>query len=215
MPDSEAVYKRISASGMEGVRRVDLEKRYGPKVKKNIQELLEKGMVFTDKRKGAVAFWTKENYLQYLVNSKVSGISSELDKKLTAIKSDLSQKVAGIVAEAKVVTQTATKIATQAAQVTQASQKKNNGDHNGNHLTLDQFKMEFDRTMALTPTAIGWVELGMIRENICGKYSISKQDFYSLASQLFDQFNSGYELSSGGSEGVVVRGLIHGFVRRI
>jgi hypothetical protein len=215
MPDSEAVYKRIAGSGIEGIRRVDLEKRHGPKVKKNIQELLEKGTVFTDKKKGAVTYWTKENYLQYLVNNKVSGLTSELDKRLTAIRSDISQKVAGMVAEAKVATQTATKIASQAAQVAQSAQKEGNGGHNGKHMTLDQFKMEFDRTMATMPTAIGWVELGIIRENICGKYSISKQDFYSLASQLFDQFNSGYELSSGGSEGVVVRGLVHGFVRRI
>jgi hypothetical protein len=75
--------------------------------------------------------------------------------------------------------------------------------------------MEFDRTLTEIPTSIGWVELALIRERICDKYSISKQNFYSLASQLIDQFSNRYELSSGGNEGVLVRGLVHGFVRCI
>ncbi|MFQ5920447.1 MAG: hypothetical protein ACE5JV_00325 [Nitrososphaerales archaeon] len=177
---------------------------------KSLDELLSKGLIFEEKKRGTITYWTKESYMQHLMDNDpkfrlIYDIYSKSDRKisnrLSQIKTDLNGKVAGMVAEA-----------------TAPSLVKNNGSDNGkngNHPTLDQFKMEFDRTMAETTTSIGWVELGTIREMVCNKYEISKHDFYTLASQLFDQFNNRYELSTGGSEGVVLRGLLHGFVRRI
>jgi hypothetical protein len=216
---NDKLYKRIETAGVEGIPRMKLRKEFGIKAGKAIDELLSQGHIFAEKKGGTVTYWSKDNYMQHLVSSdpkfkliydmyantnskissKISRISNELDKKVSTITSEIVEsKVANIVTKAKA-----------------TPQVKDDGNHNGNHLTLDQFKMEFDRTIAQIPTAIGWVELAMIRENVCSKYNISKQNFYSLASQLFDQFNNRYELSSGGNEGVIVRGLVHGFVRCI
>ncbi len=88
---------------------------------------------------------------------------------------------------------------------------------NGSHseLPLEQFKIEFDRILADNTSSIGWIELADVRKKICTKYGISKHAFYSLLNQVIDNYNDMYELSSGGEEGVIIRGLVHGFIRRI
>jgi len=205
---SDKLYKRIESAGVQGIGRMKLRREFGVKAGKAIDGLLSQGQIFAEKKGGVVTYWTKDNYMQHLVNSDpkfkliydmYSNTNSKISSKISKISNELDHKVANIVTEVKAAT----------------APTNDDGSNNGNHLTLDQFKMEFDRTIAEISTSIGWVELAMIRESVCNKYSISKQNFYSLASQLFDQFNNRYELSSGGNEGVIVRGLVHGFVRCI
>lgn len=195
---NDKLYKRIVSSGVQGIRRTKLRSEFGAKSSKAIEELLSQGLIFAEKKGGAVNYWSKDNYMQHLINSDpkfkliydmYSNANNTISKSISHISKELDSKVSNIVTEV--------------------------GNNNGGKLSLDQFKMEFDRTIAEIPTSIGWVELSMIRERICDKYNISKQNFYTLASQLFDQFNNRYELSSGGNEGVMVRGLVHGFVRCI
>jgi hypothetical protein len=205
---TDKLYKRIESSGAQGIRRVKLRKEFGAKTGKNIDELLSKSMIFAEKKGGAITYWSKDNYTQHLLASDpkfklifdmYSNANDTISDTISKINRNLNKKVSNIT-------------------TTIQQQKDNgngNGDYNGMKLTLDQFRMEFDRTLTEIPTSIGWVEMSLIRERICDKYSISKQNFYSLASQLFDQFNNKYELSSGGNEGVMVRGLVHGFVRCI
>lgn len=195
---NDKLYKRIVSGGVQGIRRTKLRSEFGAKSSKAIEELLSQGLIFAEKKGGAVNYWSKDNYMQHLINSDpkfkliydmYSNANNTISKSISHISKELDSKVSNIVTEV--------------------------GNNNGGKLSLDQFKMEFDRTIAEIPTSIGWVELSMIRERICDKYNISKQNFYTLASQLFDQFNNRYELSSGGNEGVMVRGLVHGFVRCI
>ncbi|MEM2759709.1 MAG: hypothetical protein QXW73_02830 [Nitrososphaerales archaeon] len=223
---TEKLYKRIESAGAAGIARMKLKKEFGTRADKAIEELISRGIVFTEKKGRALTYWSKENYMQHLLNSDpkfklifdmysntrstisntVSKINEDLNKKVQNMTTELNSKVSTLVTEV------------QSAATMQPLPKVNeNGNGNGHatKLTLDQFKMEFDRTLTEIPTSIGWVELAMVRERICDKYDISKQNFYSLASQLFDQFNNRYELSSGGNEGVMVRGLVHGFVRCI
>jgi len=94
--------------------------------------------------------------------------------------------------------------------------KNGNGTYNSaDTITLEQFRIDFDRMLAESSSSIGWVELASIRERMCRRYNISAHEFYTLVSQLIEHFNNRYELSSGGQEGIVIRGLIHGFIRRI
>lgn len=218
---NDKLYKRIESSGVQGVPRLKLRKEFGVKADKIIDDLLSKGLIFTEKKGRAVTYWSKNNYMQHLVNSDpkfklifdmYSNANTTISDTISKINKDLTKKVANMSTELN--TKVSTLVTEVQANVTQP-QVKDNGDNNGTKLTLDQFKMEFDRTLTEIPTSIGWVELAMIRERVCDKYNISKQNFYSFASQLFDQFNNRYELSSGGNEGVMVRGLIHGFVRCI
>jgi hypothetical protein len=46
-------------------------------------------------------------------------------------------------------------------------------------------------------------------------HELDNENFYSLAAQLMTKYPEKYELSSGGYEGLTVRGLLHGFVRTI
>lgn len=276
---NDKLYKCIESAGVQGVGKMKLRKDFGAKVSKEIDELLSEGAIFAEKKKGTVTLWSKDNYMEHLVNSdpkfrliydlyasttnkisnrlfkmgseldkkvstitseiidnKVSSITSKIDKKvsdvtnhidtkISNISSDLGKKVSSDLGKKvtadlgrQVTSDLGKQMASMVAEVkasTSVAQVEGNGNHNGKHITLDQFKMEFDRTITEIPTSIGWVELATIRERVCDKYSISKQNFYSLASELFDQFNDSYELSSGGNEGVTVRGLVHGFVRCI
>jgi hypothetical protein len=217
---SEKVYKRIESSGAQGIPRMKLRKEFGAKADKALEELIAKGTIFTEKKGRTITYWSKDNYMQHLLSSDpkfklifdmYSKTNNKISNTISKINSDLNDKVTNITSELN------TKVSTLVTEVraTPPPLVQDNGNHNGSKLTLEQFRMEFDRTLTEIPTAIGWVELSKIRERICDKYNISKQNFYSFASQLFDQFNSRYELSSGGNEGVMVRGLVHGFVRCI
>jgi hypothetical protein len=82
-----------------------------------------------------------------------------------------------------------------------------------NHIGL--FKDKFDDSLANFSTSIGWVELGKIRNDLCKKHRLTNDNFYDLVGQLIAKYPNKYELSSGGYEGITVRGLLHGFVRSI
>lgn len=221
---AEKLYKRIESSGVKGIPRMKLRKEFGTKSDKILEELLLKGIAFAEKKGRAITYWSKDNYKQYLLNSDpkfklifdmYSNANSTISDTVSKINNDLNTKVQNMTMELNTKVNTLVTEVKATATAPPSPQVSDNGNHNGTKLTLDQFKMEFDRTLIEIPTSIGWVELAMIRERICDKYNISKQNFYSLASQLFDQFNNSYELSSGGNEGVMVRGLVHGFVRCI
>jgi chromosome segregation ATPase len=129
----------------------------------------------------------------------LANIKQELDTKLIYID-EVVRRVDDILATLKAST----------------NGKNGNGTYNNeNAITLEQFRIDFDRMLAESSSSIGWVELASIRERMCRRYNISAHEFYTLVSQLIEHFNSRYELSSGGQEGIVIRGLIHGFVRRV
>jgi hypothetical protein len=82
-------------------------------------------------------------------------------------------------------------------------------------LSIEDFKSRFDSAIGEKSQSIGWVELSVIKEDICESCNITSNEFYTLVSELIELYPENYELSSGGYEGVVLRGIIHGFVRCI
>jgi hypothetical protein len=82
-------------------------------------------------------------------------------------------------------------------------------------MRVDEFKEEFDVALATSGTSIGWIELAKIRNKMCDSCKISSDEFYRLVSELTSKHQDKYELSTGGGEGVMVRGILHGFVRCI
>lgn len=50
------VYSRIEAAGIYGVRRVELRKEFGEAVDKHVEELISSGLVFSDKKGGAITY---------------------------------------------------------------------------------------------------------------------------------------------------------------
>jgi hypothetical protein len=82
-------------------------------------------------------------------------------------------------------------------------------------MSVHDFKEEFDVALANSGSSIGWIELANIRNKICDSCNISSDEFYRLVGELTSMHQDKYELSTGGREGVMVRGLLHGFVRCI
>ncbi len=401
------VYSRIEVAGIYGVRRVDLRKEFGDDVDKHVEELVSSGLVFSDKKGGAITYWTKDNYIRYVVekdpkfklikamidsvsdvgrrsddsmynieerivnkindmlNEKVTDLSRHVDEKISSIKNDHSYTDHIMQEVAKMREEYSNKISLLNTIIDERAQSINNdlylkiesirdefnalaskieekinsllmdverrivdrdgtiakdmdemkgligasissireeidkrlndlnldvetrisilrddlssriiridesihdeltriksemdgkisilseeiktisrileevkvvATHNGNGnghtksngkssstvssepITLEQFRVDFDRMLAEASSSIGWVELVSIKERMCKRYNITAHEFYSLVEQLLERFSNRYELSSGGQEGIVIRGLVHGFVRRI
>lgn len=83
-----------------------------------------------------------------------------------------------------------------------------------NHVDLP-FKTHFDQTIIGLSTSLGWVPFSNIRQKVCESLQISSERFYSLASELIEANQGKYEISTGGQEGIHVRGLLHGYVRKL
>jgi hypothetical protein len=77
------------------------------------------------------------------------------------------------------------------------------------------FKTKFDQTIIELSTSLGWVPFSNIRQKICESLDISAEKFYSLATSVIESNQSKYEISTGGQEGILVRGLLHGYVRKL
>ena len=84
----------------------------------------------------------------------------------------------------------------------------------GTNESID-FETEFNKCICELGTAVGWAPISKIREKVCLTRILSKERFYSLASDLIENNLERYEISSGGQEGVVLRGLVHGYVRNL
>ena len=82
-------------------------------------------------------------------------------------------------------------------------------------MSVQDFKEEFDVALATLGSSIGWIELAKIRNRMCARSAHFSDEFYSLVSELTSKHQDSYELSTGGGEGVMVRGILHGFVRCI
>lgn len=80
--------------------------------------------------------------------------------------------------------------------------------------TVD-FQFHFDSTIAELSSSLGWVPLSSIRSKVCESLGVSSEKFYSLTSELIEQNQSKYEVSTGGQEGIHVRGMLHGYVRKL
>jgi hypothetical protein len=169
-------------------------------------------------KKGTYIYcWGKEFYLEHLLSSdikfkylyesiigiqnKLNNYSDSIFKYVEKIDCELSEVKSSFVRiEEKIST-----IRTENPPI----------DENTPNITLDDFKEQFDSIISEKSSSIGWLELSSIKDELCERNGITGTEFYSLVSDLIEAYPERYELSSGGYEGVVLRGIIHGFVRCI
>jgi hypothetical protein len=76
------------------------------------------------------------------------------------------------------------------------------------------FQANFDRCITDMSSSLGWVPFSGIREKLCESLNMSSEKFYSSALSLVES-NQKYEVSTGGQEGIHVRGMLHGYVRKL
>lgn len=198
MSSEELVLQKILSTGTTGIKKSDLKKEFTAfDLDKTLENLVNDGKVCIDKKGAAYYCWTAEVYLKHLYGvdpkfrilvERMKFIERKVDIHSNSIKDALNGLIDLL--------------------------KTEGADHNA-LLNLDNFKIEFDTILSKSNSSIGWIELGQVRNELSQKFELSKNEFYELVEQLVNAYHNEYELSTGGNEGVVLRGLLHGFVRGI
>ncbi len=214
----EELIQRICSAGQAGIRKTDLRKEFPqPEIDTMLEKLTNDGQLFIDKKGAAYYCWLKEGYLQYLLNSDprfrltheaIYSLETSIHKNADrlAITLDAISARSSPSSDLTVIND---------QQSSEAALRKPTIDSQMTSVGLDLFKNNFDNSIANFSSSIGWVELGKVRNDLCKKHNLSNEEFYDLVAQLIARYPDKYELSSGGYEGLTVRGLLHGFVRCI
>ena len=198
MSSEELVLEKILSTGTTGIKKSDLKKEFTAfDLDKTLENLVNDGKVSIDKKGAAYYCWTAEVYLKHLYSvdpkfriliERMKLIERKLDIHSNSIKDALNGLIELL--------------------------KTEGADHNV-LVNLDNFKIEFDTILSKSNSSIGWIELGQVRNELTQKFELSKNEFYELVEQLVNAYHNEYELSTGGNEGVILRGLLHGYVRGI
>jgi hypothetical protein len=218
MTAEEKLVKRILSAGSAGVKKTDLRKELGD-VEAALEKVISRGEVFVDKRAGAYYCFHKTHYIQSLLNSdprfkltfdliqSLQTSNKELARTVETLANNISN-LARFVLEIKNDQQSSLHQQMLATDVPIPAAPRR-------AMSVHDFKEEFDVALANSGSSIGWVELAKLRNELCDRCNITADEFYRLVGELTSMHQDRYELSTGGGEGVMVRGLLHGFVRCI
>jgi hypothetical protein len=222
MSSEEKLLNNILSAGSGGIKKTDLRREFGD-IDGHLENLISRGDVFVDKRANAYFCFHKNHYVQSLLNSdarfkltydmiklvnqSVNSSNKELLDAVETLANNISN-LASVVLEMK------------NHQQLWHMQKMSNRDalirdEQEETLSIHDFKEQFDLALSNSASSIGWIELSDIRNKMCSSFNISSDEFYRLVGELTSIDQEKYELSTGGREGVMVRGLLHGFVRCI
>lgn len=210
--DEKHVIKRIQSAGSAGIKKTDLRKEFG-EVDSILEEITSRGEIFIDKRAGAYYCWHRDSYIQSLLNSDPRfKLTYDMLKSIEETVGTLANNVSNLsrfVLEMKNEQQSSLfqqQLATSAPSASAGARRT---------VSKSDFKNEFDSALANSASSIGWVELAKLRNQLCEKLGLTSDEFYRLVEDVTNENQGRYELSTGGGEGVMVRGLLHGFVRCI
>jgi hypothetical protein len=222
MSVEEKLVSRILSAGLAGIKKTDLRRELGD-IDTALEDIVSKGDIFVDKRANAYFCFHKSHYIQSLLNSEprfklTYEMIKSIDESMNSSNKDLMRTVdtlannisnlASVVLELKNNQQSllAQQMPPRGVPMSRLEMSM---------MRVDEFKEEFDVALATSGTSIGWIELAKIRNKMCDSCKISSDEFYRLVSELTSKHQDKYELSTGGGEGVMVRGILHGFVRCI
>ena len=218
MSNIDIMYEDINSFGSVGVKKSELKKRFSDEsFEQDLDQLVLQDKICVSKKGTYIYCWDKKFYLDHLlstdirfkylyesivgIQSKLNNYSDSIFKYVEKIDCELSEVKSSFVRiEEKINT-----IRTDAP----------SSNENKQSINLDDFKEQFDSIISEKSSSIGWLELSSIKDELCERSGMTGTEFYSLVSDLIESYPDKYELSSGGYEGVVLRGIIHGFVRCI
>jgi len=199
MSSEELVLEKILSTGSNGIKKSDLKKEFTSfDLDQTLENLVNNGKVCVDKKGAAYYCWTAEVYVKHLNSvdpkfrillERIRIIERKLDTQSNSVKDALNGLIEVL--------------------------KSENSELPKALVNLDNFKIEFDTILSRSTSSIGWIELGNVRSELGQKFDLDKNEFYELVEQLVNSYQNEYELSTGGSEGLILRGLLHGFVRGI
>lgn len=199
MSSEELVLEKILSTGSNGIKKSDLKKEFTSfDLDQTLENLVNNGKVCVDKKGAAYYCWTAEVYVKHLNSvdpkfrillERIKIIERKLDSQSNSVKDALNGLIEVL--------------------------KSENSELPKALVNLDNFKIEFDTILSGSTSSIGWIELGNVRSELSQKFDLDKKEFYELVEQLVNSYQNEYELSTGGSEGLILRGLLHGYVRGI
>jgi len=199
MSSEELVLEKILSTGSNGIKKSDLKKEFTSfDLDQTLENLVNNGKVCVDKKGAAYYCWTAEVYVKHLNSvdpkfrillERIKIIERKLDTQSNSVKDALNGLIEVL--------------------------KSENSELPKALVNLDNFKIEFDTILSRSTSSIGWIELGNVRNELSQKFDLDKNEFYELVEQLVNSYQNEYELSTGGSEGLILRGLLHGYVRGI
>jgi hypothetical protein len=206
---------KISLSGRNGIKRTEIRKEFQSiDLDEVVESLLKKGEVVMDKKGTAYYFWQADNYLQYLLmtDTKFRLLYDTVEETKRLVEDKIRQNPIPTPADSTKSPSNNTEAAFEVA-----TDKFASVPERVEEIIFDKdiFRQEFDSALRRNPSSSGWVLLSRIREEMGKRYNIGQEEFYSLVENVTNKEYNTYELSSGGSEGITVRGLLHGFVRCI
>jgi hypothetical protein len=201
---------RISLSGRNGIKRTEIKKEFQHMpVDEIVETLLETRKVVMDKKGTASYLWEAENYLQHIltIDTKFRILYRKIEELKVILESNLEQRIITPVSLARGYT----------SQYALDRPARNLFQDHRVAIDKDQFERDFRLILQhnSTSSTSGWVSLSKIREEMNEKYGGTREDFYSLVEEIAKRDYETYEFSSGGSEGITLRGLLHGFIRCI
>jgi hypothetical protein len=202
---------KISLSGRNGIKRTEIRKEFQTiAIDEVVESLLKKGEVVMDKKGTAYYLWQADNYLQYLLmtDTKFRLLYDTVEETKRLVEDKIRQNPIPTPADS-------TK--SPSDNIENATDRFASVPRTREEITFDNdmFKQEFDLALRRYPSSSGWVLLSTIREEMGKRYNLGQEEFYALVENMTNKEYNTYELSSGGSEGITVRGLLHGFVRCI
>lgn len=205
MSTEEQVIAKILTAGPLGIKKSELRKSFiGFDLEGLLYRLVTTGDVFIEKKGTSYYCWHKDHYLQSLLNSDPK-FRLIYDSLRSLEKSLLNSTLSG-----------------STPNETSEPEKLVNGPDTPAIIVAEsestdtaEFMREFDNAIAENSNSIGWVELEKIKRDLSSKHIYQRDDFYNQVKQLTEKNTERYELSTGGNEGIMIRGLLHGFVRCI
>lgn len=213
MSAEQKIVERITSAGTAGIKKIDLRKEFQDMgIDVIIERLVTAGDIFVDKKGTAYYCWHKDYYLQNLLNTDpkfrlIYETIMHLELSVNKTSDGLAKTLETLYNNVKNSEKSA------ATRSVDGILQVHSNDEPTMH--LDRFRNEFDIAIGNNSSSIGWVELSKVRNELCKKHNISNEDFYNFVEQITNLYHDKYELSTGGYEGLTVRGLLHGFVRCI
>jgi hypothetical protein len=206
---------KISLSGRNGIKRTEIRKEFqNIAIDEVVESLLKKGEVVMDKKGTAYYLWQADNYLQYLLmtDTRFRLLYDTVEETKRLVENKIKQNAIPTPADSTKSPSNNTEVAFE-----DAIDRFDSVPERLEEITFDKemFRQEFDTALRRNPSTSGWVLLSRIREEMGKKCNIGQEEFYTLVENMTNKEYNTYELSSGGSEGITVRGLLHGFVRCI
>lgn len=218
MSNKDAIADSINAFGSVGIKKTELKKQYAiENFDILLDELVQEDKICISKKGTSIYCWNKEFFLDYLLNSDIKfkylhKDISTIQNKINNYSDSIFKYIENIDCELVEIKNLFNSIENKVNDLNLRIQKNSNKT---NTFSLDNFKDDFDRILGEKSTSIGWVELSSIKNDICPIYNISDNEFYDYVRTITELAPEKYELSSGGYEGVILRGIVHGFVRCI